>query len=98
MRKRISSLARPAQIARCGREGVLVRRLIAVAAVAAIGALAVPSLASASTHGRYCGSRTSTTNRAGYVVTLTGFRAGGTMNCASMRYVVNQWLRRSLAR
>src|SRR4051794_30995415 len=106
MRTRISSLARPAQ--RRGRERVLVRRVIAVAAVASIGALAVPSLASASVsvsasasasaHGRYCASNTSTTNRAGYVVTLTGFRAGGTMNCASVRYVVSQWLRRSLAR
>jgi hypothetical protein len=101
MRKRISSLARLGQIGRLprrDRERLLVRQLAAVAALAAIGALATPSLASASAHGRYCGSNLSTTTRGGYVVTLTGFRAGGTMNCASVRYVANQWLRRSLAR
>jgi hypothetical protein len=74
------------------------KRFALVAAITALAALAIPTLASASPHGRSCGGYTSTVNRGGYTAAMSGFRAGGTMNCPSLRYVTDQWLRRTLSR
>src|SRR3954471_71956 len=74
------------------------KKLITIGLVVLTGALAVPSLAAASPHGRSCNVTTSTTNRSSNVASVYQFRAGGTMNGASVSYVANEVLRPTLAR
>jgi hypothetical protein len=71
------------------------RRLIIMAALT-LG-LIVPASASAATN---CstGRSTTTYTNGGYMVELRGYTSVRGMECSSVRYVVNQWLRRKIAR
>lgn len=73
-------------------------KLIVVLA-GALAALAVPSAASADTGYASCspGQSTSTRTNGGYELVIDRYRGQG-MNCSSVRYVVNRWLRPKAAR
>jgi hypothetical protein len=65
-----------------------IKRFIAVAAVAAAAACAAPTAAQASCQGtRY------TFNENGEMGVFKSLRPASGMNCASARYVMNNWLR-----
>jgi len=70
------------------------RKLILTGALAALIALA---LGATSAHAASCGGW-STSNAVGEWARVTAVHPEGTMNCASSRYVVNQWLKRSWQR
>ncbi len=65
------------------------KKLIAITALA--GALLIPAATSATAAeaSSRCSGYTSTTNRAGYLITFSSYRASG-MKCSSVRYAVGQ--------
>jgi hypothetical protein len=70
------------------------KKIVLILGAAAIAALAlVPASAQASNCGGW-----SAYNRVGDYAVVSNVHPEGTMNCASSRYVVNKWLRRSYVR
>jgi hypothetical protein len=75
----------------------MTRSTVAAAMVLLVVAASAPPTASASTR---CdtGRSAVTYTRGGYAVVLKNYRSVRGMACSSVRYVINQWLRRKLAR
>ena len=73
------------------------RKIIFAAALALAATIVVPASASAATR---CDTGRSpvTYTRGGYEIVLTNYTSVRGMECSSVRFVVNSWLRRKLAR
>jgi hypothetical protein len=72
-------------------------RRLGVSVLAVVAFATIPSTASASTRCSI-GRSASTYTHGGYRVVLDNYRSEEGMACSSVRYVINGWLRRQLAR